>query len=800
MFFFYDAGTVQSPNISAQLGLPICRPDAANYAACLASIVAGTYPNPNQNFNFDNQGGADPATQRNDATVHDYYVTVEGGATLSVAAINCTNYTNSSVGNWLAVQIAGGKDKSGNAVYTPICTAQTPTTVGTVAAPAVLATGTIVDDTTNGQQITLDFKAFAFSNRSALNGIPTGIYDADVYVWSDRAKNSVPGYCLGASIIALSKGCQPGPASSANPFPLVQVLQQQTFHVTLSVFDTSQIIQITPNSCPTGGISPGQTVPLFDTVANSQNLATGNPLSPFGVGSIANFPNFGINGSDTVVWSLKPFGIASGQSLADLQACVEPPGGQSIAGVGSLTNIGPISQTNFIAASPFGQNVQGSVTFFACRPTIAPGFIATGGVANLDVSRLQPALSYLQQYPAGTPLPSLSAQPCPLNNNGSGTGTGGSTITMVASRIGIVRQNVFNFDSNGNGSGPAPNDPADRIDSFTPPGGVLAGDIPVVGDWNGDGHAKAGWFRPQGGQWWLDVNNDGVYTAGTDLNYTGFGGVGDVPVVGDWAGIGKTTIGIRTGGFLWVVDTVGNGVFQQPTAFCAGTSTAPDTSCANVSFTGSSVFAFGAPGDTPVVGNWYGKVSPTGFPVAQAGVVRPMGGAACGAPPQSTTNCTPFLWILDTGVAGVGNAVTPQNNLGAWSATTTYSQGNVVTFNGQLYYSLQNFNLTHSPTNGTPWWALVTNASSQAILTTNLHAQGNVFAFGGGAGDIPVVGDWYGTGVSQAGVFRATSGGSPNFLWVFDIASPLAAQGQHAVGFQFAYGGIAGDKPVVGRW
>ena len=35
-----------------------------------------------------------------------------------------------------------------------------------------------------------------------------------------------------------------------------------------------------------------------------------------------------------------------------------------------------------------------------------------------------------------------------------------------------------------------------------------AGDIPVVGDWDGDGHPSAGIFR--NGMWVLDYNGDGV--------------------------------------------------------------------------------------------------------------------------------------------------------------------------------------------------------------------------------------------------------------------------------------------------
>ena len=79
--------------------------------------------------------------------------------------------------------------------------------------------------------------------------------------------------------------------------------------------------------------------------------------------------------------------------------------------------------------------------------------------------------------------------------------------------------------------------------------------LPVVGDWNGSGTAKAGVFNS--GTWYLDINGDGQWIAGTDA-VLGFGTVGDIPVTGDWRGIGKTDIGVFRSGF-WILDMNGNG-------------------------------------------------------------------------------------------------------------------------------------------------------------------------------------------------------------------------------------------------
>ena len=37
-----------------------------------------------------------------------------------------------------------------------------------------------------------------------------------------------------------------------------------------------------------------------------------------------------------------------------------------------------------------------------------------------------------------------------------------------------------------------------------------AGDIPVIGDWDGDGVSDAGIFRPSNGNWYLDTTNTGA--------------------------------------------------------------------------------------------------------------------------------------------------------------------------------------------------------------------------------------------------------------------------------------------------
>jgi hypothetical protein len=70
-----------------------------------------------------------------------------------------------------------------------------------------------------------------------------------------------------------------------------------------------------------------------------------------------------------------------------------------------------------------------------------------------------------------------------------------------------------------------------------------AGDIPVVGDWNGDGTFTPGVVR--GNAWYLRNENT---AGGNDVPSFGYGnGTSDIPIVGDWDGNGTWTCGVVRG-------------------------------------------------------------------------------------------------------------------------------------------------------------------------------------------------------------------------------------------------------------
>jgi hypothetical protein len=78
----------------------------------------------------------------------------------------------------------------------------------------------------------------------------------------------------------------------------------------------------------------------------------------------------------------------------------------------------------------------------------------------------------------------------------------------------------------------------------------LEGDVPVMGDWNGDGTGTVGVFRA--GRWFQRDGN-GPGPARTFR----FGVAGDVPVAGDWNGDGRDTVGVFRNGTWFLRD--GNG-------------------------------------------------------------------------------------------------------------------------------------------------------------------------------------------------------------------------------------------------
>jgi len=164
--------------------------------------------------------------------------------------------------------------------------------------------------------------------------------------------------------------------------------------------------------------------------------------------------------------------------------------------------------------------------------------------------------------------------------NGSRARTVGVVRGGGAGRIGDGRMTWHLRNTNSNG-------PADIVIEF---GSV--GEIPVVGDFNGDGIDEIGTFRA--GQWKLRHTLGGSPTFDTIQ----FGEAGDLPVVGDWNGDGTATLGVVRGQ-VWIL--------KEPHG--------PGSDDVQ--------FSFGANGATPVVGDWDGDgVDGPGYVVGNTWTVR----------------------------------------------------------------------------------------------------------------------------------------------------------------------------------
>jgi hypothetical protein len=367
-----------------------------------------------------------------------------------------------------------------------------------------------------------------------------------------------------------------------------------------------------------------------------------------------------------------------------------------------------------VSASYLGANQTAAVTVnpppaVLSSVVIAPSTVASGGSATGTVTLSDPAGSggavvSLASSPAGLTIPanvtvaqgattatfpviagtvSIATAVTVTASFGAVNTTSAVTVNPSNDRVGIFRNDFFwILDVDGNRQFDSPPDLA-----F--PFGGIPGDIPITGDWTGNGHTKVGIYRSSNGMFILDSNGDGVFDTGDAVYNLGVGiDPTDIPVVGDWNGDGRSKVGLFRQGFLWLLDYNGDGVYQGPPT--------------------DRAYEFGGiVGDKPVVGDW------TGTGTSKIGIFR-LG----------------FYWILDANGNGTFDGTGPGGD-----------------------YS---------------------------------------FPYGGISGDVPVVGDWNGSGISKVGVFRL------GFFWVLDGNNP--GDLTHSVGSAFAFGGTSGDKPVVGKW
>ena len=344
----------------------------------------------------------------------------------------------------------------------------------------------------------------------------------------------------------------------------------------------------------------------------------------------------------------------------------------------------------------------------ACFFTLSAGSVLysrNGGAGSLTITATDPSCPY-----------SVSTQSPFVTITGGATGTGSGTITysvsantgagrtatvalagqsFSVSQLGSIAQFNIGFfqpsnpawvlDANGNGYF----DAGDKVFSFA--GFSQPGAIAVVGDWNGDGRTKIGYYI--NGFWVLDYDGDGVFTSADKFYAFGGGGPSYVPVVGDWNGSGTTKIGFYRAGF-WVLDINGDGVFNS----------------------GDGLYALGGnAGEIPIVGDWNGDHrTKIGFYFNGGWVLDYNGNGT--------------FDVADKYYGGFSYLAGDKPVVGDWSGSGTTKIG--VFRNG--------------------FWVLDYNGNG--VYESGID---KFYAFSGNAGDAPIVADWNGDGRAKVGVFNS---------------------------------------------
>ena len=346
-------------------------------------------------------------------------------------------------------------------------------------------------------------------------------------------------------------------------------------------------------------------------------------------------------------------------------------------------------------------------------------------------------------------------------------------------KVGVHRGIQFHADANGNGQWNGALG-GDRVFVFG-----AQNDVPLAGDWNGDGFDEIGVQR--GNQYYLDRNGNSVWdgVAGGDRLYT-FRNAGDKPLVGDWDGDGDDEIGSWNAG-LFYIDLNSNGVWDGEGA-------------------GDRRITFGLSSDTPLAGDWDGDGDD------QIGVHRgnvfflDVNGngtwnGTIGGDRQIT-----FGINGDTPVRGDWDA-DGADDIGVRRSNAYYldANGNGV-FNGtaggdlQYFFGVASdkpligrwlpnpFSVTGNDKLGVRRQATdFEDANGNGELET--AAEGDRQVAFGVASDVGIAGDWNGDGFDEVGVQR----GNQYFLdqngnGVFDGPDVTATFRN------------AGDKPLVGDW
>ena len=321
---------------------------------------------------------------------------------------------------------------------------------------------------------------------------------------------------------------------------------------------------VTSDPIMSGDTNGMNDVYLKDTVTGSLILVSRTQSGIFSNGMSAH-GNISSDGR-TIVYQSTGSNIVSGDNNSDMDIFVwhnTPPVaiGDSFVVNGSLSNISNLILSN-------DSDIDGQIL----KPVLVSSPLHGSIIVQLDGSwTYQPASGY-----SGSDSFTYKVSDGPDVGN---TVTVNLTVNASSSpsAVGVFRNGFFYFDANNN-----------RKWDGTLNGDVSFGfgnstDLPVTGDWNGDGVTDVGVFR--NGQFYLDRNGNHKWDSSVDA-YFSFGTSSDQPLSGDWNGDGKTDVGVYRDGYFYL-DANGNRKWDG----VAG---------------GDYYFGFGAANDIPISGDWNG--------------------------------------------------------------------------------------------------------------------------------------------------------------------------------------------------
>jgi PKD repeat protein len=295
-------------------------------------------------------------------------------------------------------------------------------------------------------------------------------------------------------------------------------------------------------------------------------------------------------------------------------------------------------------------------------------------------------------------------------------------------------------------------------------------DLPIAGDWNMDGRTETGVYRPGAG-FYLKMDNGSTWNPSTNVNpaYTFRGVSGWISVVGDWNGDGKTKIGVYKEG-MWYLDWNGNGAWEEGTDKFYNNPARSDF--------------------IPVIGDWNGDGK------SKIGVYRWGYWSLDFLGAGTYTNFPIFIGPEEytfSPVVGDWNG-DGKSKMGAYRATDGTWQLD--------YYG--NRSMVRDYSFGTSGFTPVTgdwNGDGKSKIgvfkdgTWRLDYYGNgslikVYSFGT-TGSSPVIGDWNGDGKSKIGVYK-------DGAWQLDYNGNGVWDGA-STDKEYPFG-ATGWIPVVGKW